>query len=55
MFCQNCGTQNSDGVKFCNNCGAPLQAAPRRNDGFKPAVRTACTAVCASIARTSKA
>ncbi len=27
MFCQNCGTQNADGVKFCNNCGAPLQAA----------------------------
>ena len=29
MFCQNCGTQNADGVKFCNNCGAPLQAAPQ--------------------------
>ena len=29
MFCQNCGTQNADGVKFCNNCGAPLQSVPQ--------------------------
>lgn len=24
MFCNNCGKKNADGVKFCVNCGAPL-------------------------------
>lgn len=26
MFCQKCGTQNSDGVNFCNKCGNNLNA-----------------------------
>lgn len=26
MICNNCGTNNPDGVKFCNKCGAPLTA-----------------------------
>ena len=25
MFCENCGTQLNEGVKFCNNCGASQQ------------------------------
>lgn len=25
-FCPNCGAQNTVGVKFCTNCGNPLQA-----------------------------
>ena len=24
MYCNNCGLQNKDGIKFCENCGAPL-------------------------------
>jgi len=24
MFCKNCGTQNSDGARFCAKCGADL-------------------------------
>ncbi len=24
MFCQQCGTRNTDSVSFCQNCGAPL-------------------------------
>lgn len=28
MYCNNCGIQNPDGVKFCSNCGGQLQAAP---------------------------
>jgi uncharacterized RDD family membrane protein YckC len=24
MYCSQCGTQNSDEAKFCQNCGAPL-------------------------------
>jgi hypothetical protein len=27
MFCSNCGSHVTDGDHFCNNCGAPLQAA----------------------------
>jgi hypothetical protein len=26
MFCQRCGTKNSEGAAFCSDCGAPLQA-----------------------------
>ena len=26
MFCENCGTQLNEGVKFCNNCGASQEA-----------------------------
>ncbi|MDD3645518.1 MAG: zinc-ribbon domain-containing protein [Bacteroidales bacterium] len=24
IYCQQCGTQNEDGAKFCKNCGLPL-------------------------------
>ena len=27
MFCPNCGTQNSDGAKFCAKCGGALRSA----------------------------
>lgn len=27
MFCPNCGHQNQNGMRFCENCGAPLQAS----------------------------
>ena len=27
-FCQNCGVQLNDGIKFCPNCGALVQAEP---------------------------
>ncbi len=26
MYCPRCGTQNTDGVKFCRSCGAELEA-----------------------------
>ena len=35
MFCVKCGTQLPDDAKFCNNCGASIEAAPA------PAVETA--------------
>lgn len=28
MFCSKCGVQNEEGLNFCANCGAPLNAAP---------------------------
>lgn len=31
MFCSNCGTQNPNGVKFCNGCGAPMPAVSSAN------------------------
>lgn len=27
MFCTNCGSHNQDGARFCENCGAALQAS----------------------------
>jgi hypothetical protein len=33
MFCQNCGTQLPEGVKFCPECGAPVEIAePLRSE-----------------------
>lgn len=26
MYCPNCGTKNPDDAKFCENCGAPMNA-----------------------------
>lgn len=26
MFCSNCGKENVEGTKFCNECGAPMEA-----------------------------
>ncbi len=28
MRCDNCGTMNPEGMKFCGNCGKPLAVAP---------------------------
>lgn len=28
MYCTQCGTNNSEDMKFCAKCGAPLQASP---------------------------
>lgn len=28
MFCQKCGTENSDGAKYCKGCGQPMQQIP---------------------------
>jgi class 3 adenylate cyclase len=28
IVCSNCGRENPAGARFCNSCGAPLQAAP---------------------------
>ena len=28
MYCPDCGAENSDGAKFCKNCGATLESSP---------------------------
>lgn len=38
MNCPNCGTNNAEGVGFCTNCGAavnaaPVQPAPAKDEG----------------------
>ena len=32
MFCPKCGNQCEDGQRFCNDCGAPLDAAPAADE-----------------------
>lgn len=31
-YCKYCGTNNSDGAKYCTNCGSPLSAQPKREE-----------------------
>lgn len=39
MKCPKCGTDNQDGVRFCGNCGADLQAQqPTETQPVQPAV-----------------
>lgn len=33
MFCKSCGANNRDGVKFCSQCGAPLDD-PQQGGGM---------------------
>ncbi len=47
MYCPRCGTQNNDGVQFCQQCGMPLGAArprqaagPSRGEQIKAAARS---------------
>lgn len=36
MYCNNCGTQNPDGVKFCSNCGGQLLNASAQTASVQP-------------------
>lgn len=38
--CPNCGAKNSQNVKFCGECGSPLNAAPPRPQGLCPSCGT---------------
>ncbi len=37
MFCTKCGNQCEDGQRFCNNCGAQLEAAPAAEESVAEA------------------
>lgn len=52
MYCRNCGSQNSEGGKFCKNCGCDLTAVPssakepvKRKSGIRPVVGVAALLV----------
>lgn len=36
MFCKNCGTQLSDGAKFCNSCGTSINGTPSTSANASP-------------------
>lgn len=38
MFCGKCGTENTDGAKFCKNCGEPLRGMERVQETKKAAL-----------------
>ena len=38
MKCQNCGTDNLNGAKFCAKCGVGLEAQPMHAEGANPNV-----------------
>ena len=40
MICNHCNQSNPDGAAFCENCGAPLTAAPVYNVDPQPVVPT---------------
>ena len=40
MICNHCNQSNPDGATFCENCGAPLTAAPVYNVDPQPVVPT---------------
>lgn len=34
MYCPKCGSQNSDNVSFCTQCGASVKTPPQPQSGF---------------------
>lgn len=40
MICPRCGAQNSDGARFCSNCGQPLAAQVAATSGVAAANTT---------------
>lgn len=59
MFCTKCGNQCEDGQRFCNNCGAPLEAAPAADEPVaeapfieEPAAETAAEEVAEEVSGT---
>lgn len=53
MFCSNCGSHVSDGDHFCNNCGAPLQAAGSVTPHSPALAPPSPTSVASTLARRS--
>ena len=50
MFCSKCGTENTDGAKFCSKCGAGLGVAPAATeDAAKPEAESS-TGMSANVA-----
>lgn len=41
MFCEKCGKQLPDGARFCNGCGAKIEAEPVHGEAERAAARPA--------------
>lgn len=41
MFCGNCGTELTEGAKFCPNCGAPAPAVVEEREADTPGPESA--------------
>ena len=40
MFCNNCGTEQPEGTKFCSSCGAPISGAAQPASPVQPTTTT---------------
>ena len=50
MFCSKCGTENTDGAKFCSKCGAGLGVAPAATEGAAKPEAESSTGMSANVA-----
>ena len=50
MFCSKCGTENTDGAKFCSKCGAGLGVAPAATEGAAKPEAESSTGLSANVA-----
>lgn len=39
MYCKRCGTENTEGMLFCRECGTPLQRSTERVEDIRPNYR----------------
>jgi len=54
LACASCGVENSDGARFCSDCGAPLQLACPSCGAEQPATATFCSSCGIALRRDAR-